>query len=376
MTPEDWGQLRELFHTALELPPESRVAWLEQATGGDAARVAHILELLRASDSLDGFLDRPAAIAPEDVAEGPGAPALTLSPGAHVGTYEVIREIGRGGMGVVYQARDLRLGRDVALKALPLEVSADPAHRERLRREARAVATIAHPSVATVYALEEVDGCLFIVSEFVDGRSLREALAPSPFSPEHAVAVAIEVAGALGAAHAAGVVHRDLKPENVLVTANGTVKVVDFGIAHVDGLGGTRLTQHGALLGTPAYMAPEQLAGAAVDARADVYAMGLLVGEMVAGRHPLADGGPPALPLALAGIVTRCLQPEPGARFASAEALGEALRSVRDGTGKALPAARWWWTFHQAAASTAYALLLVPAWLARRLIDAPLGTLL
>ena len=190
------------------------------------------------------------------------------------------------------------------------------------------------------------------------------------------MAVAIEVAGALGAAHAAGVVHRDLKPENVLMTAAGTVKVVDFGIAYVDGRDGTRLTQRGALLGTPAYMAPEQLAGAAVDARADVYAMGLLVGEMVAGRHPLADGGPPALPHALAGIVTRCLQPEPGARFASAEALAAALRSVRDGTVEALPAARWWWTFHQAAASIAYALLLGPAWLARRLIDAPLGTVL
>ena len=375
MTSHDWGSLKELFHAALELPPDARARWLDHATGGDPARIAQVLELLRAADTADGFLDAPAAVAPEDVSEEVES-GFDLRPGARVGSYEVIREIGRGGMGVVYLARDLRLGRDVALKALPPEVSTHPEHRERLRREARAAATITHPSVATVYALEEANGHLFIASEYVEGRSLREVLSESRLTPEHAVAIAIEVAAALGAAHAAGVVHRDLKPDNVLVTANGTVKVVDFGIAYVDGIEGTRLTQHGALLGTPAYMAPEQLVGGAVDARADVYAIGLLLGEMVAGRHPLADGGPPAMSPTLAGIVTRCLQPEPSARFTSAAALASALRSLGEGDREAVQEARWWWGFHQGAASATYALFLIPAWFARRLIDGPLGTVL
>jgi hypothetical protein len=172
-----------------------------------------------------------------------------------------------------------------------------------------------------------------------------------------------------------GVVHRDLKPENVLVTRTGSVKVVDFGIAYVAPSDGVRFTQEGSLLGTPAYMSPEQLAGAAVDGRADVYAAGVLLGELVAGRHPLAEGGPPRLPAAVAAIVNRCLQPDPSARFPSADALAEALRLAVGGHPPTTPSALWWWRFHQAVTSTMYGLLLVPSWLARRLIGAEMGRL-
>ena len=183
------------------------------------------------------------------------------------------------------------------------------------------------------------------------------------------MALGIEIADALHAAHVAGVVHRDLKPDNVLLTRTGAVKVVDFGIAHVASYEGPRLTRHGDLLGTPAYMAPEQLAGAPVDARADVYAMGLLLSEMLTGRHPLRGGATPALPAAIAPIVARCLQLDPSSRFASAAALRDALAAVRNGGMAAAPRAGWWWRFHQAVTATLYTALFAPAWLARRAVS-------
>src|SRR5690606_10401336 len=223
--------------------------------------------------------------------------------------YRIVRDIGRGGMGIVYLAEDTRLGRRVALKALPPDVAANPELRQRLRREARAAATISHPTIATVYALEEIDDHLFIVSEYVDGETVRHALARGPMAPARALGVVIQTARALGAAHDAGVVHRDLKPENVLLTAAGDIKVVDFGIAHLEGSDATRLTRAGAMLGTPAYMAPEQLLGHDVDGRADIYAFGVLLNELLTGRHPLASGGNTPPP-PFAAIAARCLQAE------------------------------------------------------------------
>jgi predicted Ser/Thr protein kinase len=375
VTSDDWRALNDLFHGARELPTDDRAAWLAEATGGNTARVAQVMDLLRAADTAGTFLEDPVQIEPGDLAEPLAASRDGLEPGQRIGQYEVVREVGRGGMGVVYLGRDLRLGRDVAMKMLPPEVSFDAARRERLRREARAAATIAHPSVATVFALEELDGHLVLVSEFVRGRSLREVIEAAPLPPPRALSVAIDIAAALSAAHAAGIVHRDLKPENVLLTEHGGVKVVDFGIAYMEAAENTRLTQVGAILGTPAYMAPEQLTGSQVDGRADVYALGLLLGEMVAGRHPLAPGGPPDLPPALAGVVARCLQPEPAARFASADALISALRSVHDKRGDTGSQALWWWAFHQGAVALAYAGLLVPAWLARGFMGGRAGLL-
>ncbi len=373
MTPDQWSRLKELFEQALEMPPEGRSAWLEAQAGGDAELVAQAKALLTSSDTLGGFLEAPLELEPEDVSAvlaGPG-----VEPGDRIGPYEIVREIGRGGMGVVYQARDTRLGRVVALKALPAEVSADPVLRERLRREARAAATITHPGVATVYALEEIDGRLFMSAEYVEGQSLRDVLTRAPIPADRAIGLAIEIADALGAAHAAGVVHRDLKPDNVLLTSHGRVKVVDFGIASVDVEDGPRLTMDGAILGTPAYMAPEQLAGGPVDGRTDVYAVGVLLDEMLTGRPPTARGHRPASPPALDAVITRCLQRDPAARFGSATELRWALAAAASGRRGPDGVARWWWAFHQGAVALTYAGLLVPAWLARSFMGGRAGLL-
>ncbi len=368
MNAENWARIKDLFQQALEQPHEDRRAWLERAAGADAELASLVQTLVESSETLGAFLESPVVVPLEDVA-AVAAGAGRLQPGTRIGAYDIIREIGRGGMGVVYQARDTSLGREVALKALPPEASMDPVNRGRLKREAEAAAKINHPGVATVFALTDIDGQLFITSEYVDGSSLREVIAQQPLLQARAVALGIEIADALHAAHAVGVVHRDLKPDNVLLTKTGAVKVVDFGIAHVASYEGPRLTRRGDLLGTPAYMAPEQLAGAPVDARADVYAMGLLLSEMLAGRHPLRGGATPALPAAIAPIVARCLQLDPSARFASAAALRDALAAVRNGGMAAAPRAGWWWRFHLALTATVYTALFAPAWLARRAVS-------
>jgi serine/threonine-protein kinase len=292
----------------------------------------------------------------------------------------VIDEIGRGGMGIVYLAEDSRLGRRVALKALPPVVAASPELRQRLRREARAAATIAHPGIATVYALEEIDDHLVIVSEYVRGETLRAWISRGPLDAARARPIAVQIARALCAAHDAGVTHRDLKPENVLMTGSGDVKVVDFGIAHLEGPEATRLTRAGSMLGTPAYMAPEQLLGAAVDARADIYAFGVLLSELITGRHPLSAVATPATPPAFAPVIARCLQADPAARYASARELLDALEREGPASGAPVAAAaaapgsaRWWWEFHQAVAALVYWLMLIPAWRARELIDGAWG---
>jgi serine/threonine protein kinase len=320
MTDSRWNRLKAVFQGALAQPPEQRRAWLERACDGDMGLLQEAETLLQSLDSAGDFLEQPAQV------DGFGID--TLPPGSRIGQYRIERDLGRGGMGIVYLAQDERLGRRVALKALPPELASNSELRERLRREARAAATISHPSVATVYALEETDDHLFIVSEYVDGETLRVSISRGPCDPPQVRAIAVQVARALCAAHEAGVVHRDLKPENVLLTAAGDVKVVDFGIAHVEGPEGTRLTRAGAMLGTPAYMAPEQLVGAAVDGRADIYAFGVVLNEMVTGLHPLAPAAVSPRP-PFAAVIARCMQPDPNARYASARELLAVLERIR-----------------------------------------------
>ena len=380
MTPEQWGRLKIVFQEALEQPPQVRQAWLEEECRGDLALLREAESLLNTHETTGDFLEQPAQVDPDDLD--------TFLPGARLGSYRILEEIGRGGMGVVYLAEDIRLGRQVALKSLPAAVATQPELRERLRREARAAATISHPSVAVVYALEELDDHLFIASEYVKGETLRSVIARGPLPSERARRIAADIAGALSAAHEAGVIHRDLKPENVLIKPDGGVKVVDFGIAQIEGADASRLTRTGFALGTPAYMAPEQLLGAAVDPRADVYAWGVVLSEMLDGRHPLerSAGGQPRTGGSsgtLAAIIGRCLQPDPTAR-PSARDLLRALGSVTDQdlTDKgASPAAsgrhpgRWWWEFHQGVVALVYWLMIAPAWYARGHIGGTAGRL-
>ena len=381
--PEKWTRLKMLFLGALDQPAEAREQWLRKAAATDLELLHEAQALVDAHATAGTFLEEPPFIDPNEflgpAEAGPYGPGF--APGTQVGPYLILDELGRGGMGVVYLAEDQRLGRRVALKSVPPAAATDPVVRERLRREARAAATISHPAVAVVYSLDEIDGHLLIASEYVPGHTLRAELERGPIEGSRALAIAADIARALAAAHAAGVIHRDLKPENVLITDEGGVKVVDFGIAHVEGADGTRLTRDGALVGTPAYMAPEQLVGRPVDARTDIYAAGVLLAEMVSGRHPLSPSVTP-LPTPLAPIIERCVQQSPTGRFASARELGDALeRAAHDlsdwsrkphDQGTQSPA-RWWWEFHQAMAALTYWLMVIAAWNARGLIGGLTG---
>lgn len=223
---------------------------------------------------------------------------MSLAPGSTLGSYEILATLGAGGMGEVYRARDTRLGRDVAIKVLPAAMSQDPVARERLRREAVAAAGLDHPFVCKVFEIGDADSRLFIVMELVVGETLHARLHAGAVSLSEALAWGVEIAEALEAAHVRQLVHRDLKPANVMVGAQGHVKVMDFGLAKnvsMDGDGETRsvmgdlvgpLTDRGVRVGTPGYMAPEQIVGDQVDARTDIFALGVLLCEAVAGVHP------------------------------------------------------------------------------------------
>jgi predicted Ser/Thr protein kinase len=372
VTPEQWKRLKSVFEGALEQPAGARRAWVVQQCADDPTILREAEALLQTHDTVGTFLEQPARVDPADLE--------TLIPGTLVGSYKVLEELGRGGMGVVYLAEDTRLGRRVALKSLPAALAMQPELRQRLRREARAAATISHPAVAVVYALEELGDHLFIASEYVRGETLRDEIARGPIAPERARAIAADIASALAAAHEAGVIHRDLKPENVLIKADGSVKVVDFGIAQMEGPEATKLTRAGSMLGTPAYMAPEQLLGETVDGRADIYALGIVLSEMLTGRHPLQGRGAHRQMQHFTGpfatVIARCLNADPAARYASARELGSELGSgpgsgLGSGQGRGpgagpgpLPS-RFWWEFHEAATAIVYSVMMVPAWYAR-----------
>ena len=379
MTREQWERLKVLFQGALDQPPEQRQDWLTRHAEGDEMLAREAAALIDVHETASGFLDEPVVFDPADVAaqEEPRV-------GTRIGSYEIEREINRGGQGIVYVAHDVRLGRRVALKALSTLHDSDAALQERLRREARAAATISHPAVATIYALEEIDGRLFIASEYIEGHSLRSEIDQAPLERLRALGIAADIARALCAAHEAGVIHRDLKPENVLITDAGGVKVVDFGIAQVAGAL-TRLTRTGDVVGTPAYMPPEQLLGGAIDPRADIYAVGVILTEMLTGQHPLVPGRRP-MPTSASEIAWRCIQADPDARYPTARELLAALEQqlmtptqITDSSSpapEAPPPSLWWWEFHQAAASVLYAVMIWPTWLARNVVGGREGNAL
>jgi serine/threonine-protein kinase len=418
VTPEQWARVNALFHDGLARPAAERVAWLARETSDpDVAR--EVLALIASHESDDSFLEAPAVVFAETSA-APPAPALV---GRVIGPYEVEREIGRGGMGVVYLAKDTRLGRHVALKAVS-RGGADAAARARLQREARAAASLAHPGIATVYALEEDGDACYLITEYLQGRTLREELIDGALPYGRWRLVAIAIAEAIGAAHAQGLVHRDLKPENVMRTEGGAIKVLDFGLARETGPLGTgitpTITQAGALVGTPGYMAPEQIRGQPLDARTDIFAAGVLLYELASGIHPFGAGwgsgpggaeavgmvapgdvlarivaeepppleGRSMLPPAAAAIVARALAKSPDARFPDGRTLAEALRALPApaATPSPMPAATpssapWlsgthdlrvqerWWIVHQASVAAFFTALLVPLWILWRDVE-------
>jgi serine/threonine protein kinase/tetratricopeptide (TPR) repeat protein len=270
--------------------------------------------------------------------------------------YRIISQLGAGGMGVVYRATDTRLRRDVALKVLPRDMAQNPGRLARFRREARAVAALNHPHIVTLYSVEEADGIHFLTMELVEGRPLRGMIPKDGFPVPRILDMALALAEALAAAHEKGLVHRDLKPANIMVTPDGRVKVVDFGLAKYFSVSAPieitetliEDTKIGMVVGTPPYMSPEQISGRNVDHRTDIFSLGVILHEMSVGRRPfrgatkaelaasiLRDHPPPVteqrpdLPAELAGLIQQCLAKNLAGRLQSARLLAEALREAR-----------------------------------------------
>jgi serine/threonine-protein kinase len=309
MSSQRFERLDVIFHSALDLPPEQRGAFLDEACANDSSLRTEIESLISAHEQSGDFIAGSAA----DIA------ALFLTSGAlqgtHVAQFEVGKLVGSGGMGDVYLATD-RMGRQVALKVLAPRLVQDRQHVNRFLHEARAVLALNHPNIVTVYDIGETDGIYYIASELIEGETLRAALSRRDLELGQALQIAIQICTALAAAHDKGVVHRDIKPENVMLRSDGYVKVLDFGIAKLTeqfhGSGASFATNRtnfletaeGLVLGTAAYMSPEQARGAHVDGRSDVWSCGVLLYEMLSGQVPFAGGS-------AADVVVKVLEHEP-----------------------------------------------------------------
>jgi serine/threonine-protein kinase len=404
MPSEESKRLRAVYAAALQRDPEERDAYLSRACAGQPELRAKVAALLDAHAR--DFLEADEGSSP--TRSVPNRPESIE--GKIIGPYIVRRELGRGGMGVVYLAEDTRLSRRVALKALFPEVGRDPERRERLRLEARAAAALSHPGIATVYALEEIGDALYLACEYVPGEPLRALLASGPLPIAQVVSIGAQLARALAAAHTAGVIHRDIKPENVVKTPSGTIKILDFGLARMETAASPQLTQTGVIVGTPAYMAPEQVLGRPVDFRTDVFALGVVIYELATGVNPfmdksvsgtlarIVDDEPPVLSTVrpqslpeLDRIVATCLRKNSVDRYESTQELvadfeqleaevAQLRQRASDRSGH-LPAAalghshnaQWWWEVHQVTVSVIYALMIYPAWYVQPWMGRPWG---
>ncbi len=345
----DWERVESLFHEALALPENQRPGFLHRECHGDPNLQQEVVSLLshhQEQQHLVEQADVPGLLRELDLG------LATLEEGRKLGPYVIVRLVGKGGMGEVYLARDPRLGRKVAIKVLPLALFDDHAGIERLRREARAASLLNHPNILTVYDFGEQDELQYMVSEFVEGISLRERI--GRLSVEEAINYARQVGQALAAAHAAGIIHRDIKPENVMIRTDGYIKVLDYGLAKSipsqlhSGQGlydqftaSGQKSVAGVLIGTVNYMSPEQVRGEAVDSRTDIWSWGVLLYEMVAGRRPFeattsldtmaAILNQPPAPLGrnkkLNALVTKALSKQPEDRYQTmSEALADLAR--------------------------------------------------
>jgi eukaryotic-like serine/threonine-protein kinase len=341
-----------MFHQALSRHGAvERSRYLDGACAGNTSLRSQVESMLaaHAAAAADRFGERGAV--------GALATGAELPSGTTIGSYRIDRLIGVGGMGEVYRARDIRLGREVALKILPTAFASDPDRIERFEREARVLAAMNHPHIAAIHGVIEAESARALVLELVDGDTLQERLSSGELPVDDALAIARQIAGALAAAHEKGIVHRDLKPANISVTPDGTVKVLDFGLATVRGgrsaaAGESQsptsaATQPGVILGTPPYMSPEQVRGRTLDARTDVWSFGCLLYEMLTGRPAFAadtvsdtmarilEREPDAMPQLrrktpeIARVLSRCLAKDADARYASGAELRDALDACR-----------------------------------------------
>ena len=339
MKAERWKQVTDLFQSAVERAPERRPAFLDEACHGDEGLRREVGSLLTSYERAENFIEVPAfEVAPELVTND-RAGALV---GKLIGHYRIESFIGVGGMGEVFLARDEQLGRKAALKLLPEHLTADEAQLSRFKAEARSASALNHPNILTVYEIGSKGNVRFIATEFIEGVTLRALLADEKMNLRTALEIAVQVASALTAAHEAGVVHRDIKPENIMLRPDGYVKVLDFGIAKLTEEGPARehhelattsglKTRPGLVLGTGRYMSPEQARGQKVDARSDIWSLGVVLYEMVVGIPPFLGETPSDC---IASILTKELPPLsgvlPDVPLKLEEILQKALRKDRD----------------------------------------------
>ena len=344
MKPDRWYKIEQVFHAALQRTPEDRVNFLNQSCAGDSALYDDVKALLTSYETDDSFF--------EDSASALAAEMFADRVGETIGPYEVLSQLGSGAMGVVYLAQDGRLGRKIALKLLPSQFTNDKDRLRRFQQEARSASALNHPNILTVYEVEQRDGLNYIATEFVDGVTLRQHMHARHMSLDEVLTIAIQVASALQAAHAAGIAHRDIKPENIMIRSDGYIKVLDFGLAKLtenELSPSAAETNPGVVMGTPRYMSPEQARGLDVDLRTDIFSLGTVIYELVTGKLPfegettsdviaaLIKEEPepmrttvPDLPVEFEEVVSKALVKDRGLRYQTIAEFLSALQGLKD----------------------------------------------
>ena len=392
MKTDRWREIEQLYHAAREQQPGQRHRFLHE-TCADADLRGEVESLLQREAEAESFLEAPALdVTAEAFAEGRARSMF----GRTLGHYTIADFLGAGGMGEVYRARDSRIGRDVAVKVIPPVIAGDPERMKRFEQEARAAGALNHPNVLTIYDVGVQDGALYVVYELLEGETLRSRLSEGSLSRRKAIEYARQIAAGLAAAHDKGIIHRDLKPENLFLTRDGRMKILDFGLAKLispDGLAsdGTALAalsphlEPGRILGTPGYMAPEQLRGAVVDHRADLFNLGTILYEMLTGQRPFQGKTPSEVLIAilnddpieesesggkfdpsLARLLRHCLEKNPYERVQSARDLAFDLEALLLPSKTSRPSR---WRSKSVGLGLAAAIMLIGSFLAGRQLE-------